>query len=504
MGKLVNGINGPFVGKVGNVIGSSWRGIPYMKSRGLRTKPATPAEKLNRFIFGMTQQWLFPLTDFLRVGFKNYTLTNQGVNAAKSYLYKHALIKDAYDSVVDPALMKVSHGTLPLPNRIEAELTPDNELVVTWETGSCDREHEFDQVMLLAYDIDGKRANMSLNGLFRHTGRDTLYISGLLETFVVYAAFISADRESQSDSVYLGTFTRNKEEKPKKEDAPENKAAGENKTAAKNKDADIEKAAAPVPAENKTADKGKPADAPETARIAVTEDPGAVPPVPSNQLSLFELPDEPTESKAVEPNSKTLSMELPAPSAELKSASEEPKPGDEQVLDSSPGAESAPAETETAVSEEVLDIKAANDPSFEHMQSPDNLQIKTDIKDDTGLLDKEAAVDQKPTEDQKLTCINLIDHLELEATQKAENHEITSLDLPDDSAPTERKEAVNQKFTYINPNLTTDNTASALPDITEKELREKELDERIILKEGKVTYFTTRRHLANRKHKGWF
>ena len=113
MGKLVNGINGPFVGKVGNVIGSSWRGIPYMKSRGLRTKPATPAEKLNRFIFGMTQQWLFPLTKFLRVGFKNYTLTNQGVNAAKSYLYKHALIKDGYDSVIDPTLMKVSHGTCP-------------------------------------------------------------------------------------------------------------------------------------------------------------------------------------------------------------------------------------------------------------------------------------------------------------------------------------------------------------------------------------------------------
>jgi len=440
MGKLVNGINGPFVGKVGNVIGSSWRGIPYMKSRGLRTKPATPAEKLNRFIFGMTQQWLFPLTDFLRVGFKNYTLTNQGVNAAKSYLYKHALIKDGYDSVVDPALMKVSHGTLPLPGRIEAELTPDNELVFTWETGSCDREHEFDQVMLLAYDIDGKRANMSLNGLFRHTGRDTLYISGLLETFVVYAAFISADRESQSDSVYLGTFTRNKEEKPKKEGAPENKATDENKTAAKNKDAAIEKEAAPVPTEDKTADKSKPADASETAPVAVTEDPGAVPPVPSNQLSLFELPDEAFENKAVAADPEIRPTKIPASSAELKvpselpkKPSEEPKSGGENALDSSPGADTAPAETETAA-------------------------------------------------DQKLTETGFTDH----------------------SAPTETQETVNQKFIYINPDLVTANTASALPDITEKELRkkelrEKELDERIVIKEGKLTFYTTKRHLANRK-----
>jgi len=317
MGKLVNGINGPFVGKVGNVIGSSWRGIPYMKSRGLRTKPATPGEKLNRFIFGMTQQWLFPLTDFLRVGFKNYTLTNQGVNAAKSYLYKHALIKNGYDSVIDPALMKVSRGDLPLPNRIQAELSPDNKLVFTWETESCDRKHEFDQAILLVYDINEKEAKMSLNGQFRHTGRDVLDLTDtILQTFVVYAAFISADRNNQSDSVYLGTFTRNKEEKPKKEDTHE----------------------------NKTADKRKPDNTSETAPIAVTEDPDAVPPVPSNQLSLFEFPAETTENKAVEPSSETRSAELQTPSMEVQS-------GDDNTLDPSPNEDLATAETQTAVTE---------------------------------------------------------------------------------------------------------------------------------------------------------
>ena len=212
-----------------------------------------------------------------------------------------------------------------LPNRIETELTPDDELVFTWETGSCDREHEFDQVMLLAYDINEKEADMSLNGQFRHTGRDTLDLTNtFLETFVVYAAFISADRESQSDSVYLGTFTRIKEEKPKEEDASENRTAGENKTAAENKDVAIEKEAAAVLAEDKTADKGKPANVSETAAITVTEDPVAVPFVPSNQLSLFELPDETIENKAVALNSETSSAELPASSVEPQSGAEQP------------------------------------------------------------------------------------------------------------------------------------------------------------------------------------
>src|SRR5690606_29542654 len=198
----------PYVGKVGNVIGSSWRGIPYIKSRGLRTKPATEGELINRFIFGKTQKWLFPINDFLRVGFKNYTLKSQGVSAAKSYLYKHALVKDGFDSTIDPTLMKVSHGDLPLPNSIEVELSQENELIFTWEIGSCTLENQFDQIILLAYDIENEEIAVSLNGQFRHTGRDVLDIGRSVRTFVVYAAFIAADRESQSDSVYLGTFTR--------------------------------------------------------------------------------------------------------------------------------------------------------------------------------------------------------------------------------------------------------------------------------------------------------
>lgn len=31
MGQLTHGINGPVKGKVGAIIGSSWKGIPYVK-----------------------------------------------------------------------------------------------------------------------------------------------------------------------------------------------------------------------------------------------------------------------------------------------------------------------------------------------------------------------------------------------------------------------------------------------------------------------------------------
>lgn len=249
MGKIIDGIHGHYRGKVGGVIGSSWRGIPYIKSRGLRTKPASEGELINRFIFSKTQKWLSPIKDFLKVGFKNYSLKSQGVNAAKSYLYKHALTKNGFDSIIDPTLMKVSHGDLSLPNKLEVK-SQGAELVFTWETKSCTSDNQFDQITLLAYDIEKESENMKLNGQFRHVGRDTLEVTSL-ENFVVYAAFISADRENQSDSIYLGAFSRTESKTYRKIDGPK-----------------------------------------KTANLAA-EHGDTAPPVPVNQLSLFELVEKP-------------------------------------------------------------------------------------------------------------------------------------------------------------------------------------------------------------------
>lgn len=275
MGKLVAGINGPFVGKVGHTIGSSWRGIPYIKSLGRRTKPPTEGEKINRYIFGMTQEWLYPLTEFLRVGFKNYTPTNQGVNAAKSLLYKNALIKDGFNSTIDPTLVKVSHGQLPLPARIDVEMSEENKLIFTWDT-DCERVNEFDQVMLLAYDIEEGEANMTTHGQFRKSGRDELSLTNLTN-FVVYAAFLSRDRESQSESVYLGSFTK---PKIKEEET----------------DANNEKTA------KKTEDKAKVSTKSDDLAAAKTDPSSAKSPeieeVPKNQLSLFDSFEEVIENSS--------------------------------------------------------------------------------------------------------------------------------------------------------------------------------------------------------------
>src|SRR4051812_43503132 len=91
MGRLINGINGHIQGKVGAVIGSSWKGIPYVKGPYKpRTKKISKDEKNNRSKFAKAHYWLKPLVEFVRIGFKGYTPLVEGFIAAKSYLLKNA------------------------------------------------------------------------------------------------------------------------------------------------------------------------------------------------------------------------------------------------------------------------------------------------------------------------------------------------------------------------------------------------------------------------------
>ncbi|MDD4778290.1 MAG: DUF6266 family protein, partial [Fermentimonas sp.] len=84
MGKLKDGIFGGFSGKVGNVIGSSCRGVEYIKSRPVRmTNPRSKGQTKQRGAFKMTQDFLRTIKPFIRIGFKEFALEGKSAfNAA--------------------------------------------------------------------------------------------------------------------------------------------------------------------------------------------------------------------------------------------------------------------------------------------------------------------------------------------------------------------------------------------------------------------------------------
>jgi hypothetical protein len=159
----------------------------------------------NRKKWAMAHAWLKPITDFVREGFKNYTETVEGFIAAKSYLLKNAFEGEAPDLIINPALVKVSSGELPLPQHINVTQNTNKELQFTWDTREIEFANRYDQVMLLAYDIEGGYAYTRLTGQLRMNGSDILNVQrGFNKTLHVYIAFVSANRQTRSNSLYLG------------------------------------------------------------------------------------------------------------------------------------------------------------------------------------------------------------------------------------------------------------------------------------------------------------
>lgn len=209
MGRLLNGINSPIVGKVGTVVGSSRNGKPYLKSAYKeRTKKVSKRELGNRNKFSEAQYWLKPLLEFVREGFKIYSRQSGAFVAAKSHLLLNAFEGVKPDIRINPALVKVSVGELPLSPDIAVKKIADDKLQFTWDTSIPEGAGPKDQIMMLAYDIDNEDAYFTVTGQFRDTGADTLGLAGVGgRTYHIYAAFTAADRSKQSESVYLGEIT---------------------------------------------------------------------------------------------------------------------------------------------------------------------------------------------------------------------------------------------------------------------------------------------------------
>jgi len=208
MATYTDGITGSIRGKMGNIVGSSWKGIPYLKLRPDRKKPGGEKEKANQNKFAMAHRWLKPVIAVVRCGFKGYSERIEGFNAAKSYLLKNAFEGEGSGIIINPALAKISIGNLPLPGDITAAKLTPSQLQVSWDTSNFSG-NRFDQVMLLAYDVETGRAVFNTTGQFRSVGSDTLHIEPASpeRIYHIYVAFVAADRSRQSDSVYLGTIS---------------------------------------------------------------------------------------------------------------------------------------------------------------------------------------------------------------------------------------------------------------------------------------------------------
>lgn len=211
MGKISQGVYGGFSGKLGNLIGGSWKGIAYMRVKPANvSNPRTEGQVNQRTKFTGALQFLQPLKDFIKVGFKGSANKMSEFNSAMSYTLSNAMTGVAPDFIVDYSKALLSRGSLPGALNPLASSTVVGSVVVTWDDNTLNGSASAtDKSMIALYNPNKAEAIYTLEGGSRATGTETLAVptnySG--DDLEAYISFKSLDGTSISNSIYIGSVT---------------------------------------------------------------------------------------------------------------------------------------------------------------------------------------------------------------------------------------------------------------------------------------------------------
>ncbi len=211
MGKISQGILGGLSGKVGNVIGGSWKGIDYIRIKPSSVaNPRTPGQVNQRNKFSASIEFLQPNKDFVNVGYKAFAVKKTAFNSAMSNVLSNAITGIAPDFTVDYSLALLSKGNLSTPLNGSVDLTTANQVTFNWDDNSTDgNANTTDKSMVLAYNPSKKESIYILDGAQRSVTTQILSLptSYTGDTIELFMAFVSENGKVVSNSIYLGSGT---------------------------------------------------------------------------------------------------------------------------------------------------------------------------------------------------------------------------------------------------------------------------------------------------------
>lgn len=211
MGKISQGILGGFSGKVGNVVGGNWKGIDYMRVKPSNVaNPRSEGQVNQRTKFTTVLQFLQPLVNFVKVGFKDYAIKMTAFNSAMSYNLKNAVTGTAPDFSIDYANTLLSRGNL--LNVLSPSITSSTpgEVNINWNN-NADGVNSFDsdKSMIVIYNESNGEVVFTTNGTERVDDFHAMAVPGSYSGNTVHGflAFITADGARVANSKYVGSVT---------------------------------------------------------------------------------------------------------------------------------------------------------------------------------------------------------------------------------------------------------------------------------------------------------
>ncbi|WP_069660256.1 DUF6266 family protein [Arcticibacter eurypsychrophilus] len=211
MGRIKNGANGAFSGKVGSVIGSSWRDIDYMKGHSKRSskKPSESQSEIRRN-FGLLSEFLGLLRPVIDQGFKNQN-TGKATTLNLAIQANYGVFEDLEaDCLPDYSRIILSKGkVVGKPAGCKLLALEEGVMRITWEMyGFSAIERGVDQAILVLYCPALKESIVIADQYVR---QDQTADVGLPERWygkvICVYMFMTSMEDNNSDSVFIGYFT---------------------------------------------------------------------------------------------------------------------------------------------------------------------------------------------------------------------------------------------------------------------------------------------------------
>lgn len=205
------GILGAFSGKVGPVVGATWRGKDVMRSLPKKgNRLPTESQQVQRKKFTMTTEFISGIQPVVKRYFGRDNGNKTRRNQAMSYLMKEAIVFNDPDYEWDYSKILISKGDLLGIDNGQVVAGAGQSIDLSWSNNSDQGEAlASDKLVVVVYEPTLKATVYSLNASTRSSESVTLELPNYLADLKVqvWATFAAEDDALVATSHYLGSVT---------------------------------------------------------------------------------------------------------------------------------------------------------------------------------------------------------------------------------------------------------------------------------------------------------
>lgn len=211
MGKINTSIFGAVSGKVGNVIGASWKSVAYLRGKAAKVKYSNSEEQqTQRAIFKAVVKFVKPMKAFLNIAYKGVETNMTPYNSVTKRILTECIIKGDEGAEIDYSKVLVSKGGMPVLNDITATCSA-GKVSLSWSDKSDVSETKIsgdDNIMPLVFNLSKQQAEFSTKQFKRSDKSGDLELpeSWKGDSILVYAGTKDKKNKDASDSIFLGEF----------------------------------------------------------------------------------------------------------------------------------------------------------------------------------------------------------------------------------------------------------------------------------------------------------